>query len=204
MANQVLTGFRPKGAKDEGQNTLQRLQMSSTASTAAVYQGDPLLWVSDGGVAVGASTDIHYSVMWGGASYVDGDGFRRGNNYYVAAAATVVPAIDAELGNYVYAVENFAKTRFEVPMTSTVTSILQTRMYDNADGIAGTGSTATGYSGWTLSGTAGTTATLGWRIVDFILAADNDYTTTSARLLVECNRTGDAGAAISADVTTSI
>jgi hypothetical protein len=58
----------------------------------------------------------------------------------------------------------------------------------NADLVAGSGSTVTGFSGWQLaSNTLATTSTLQLRILYPVVRADNDPTTTNAKWLVAIN-----------------
>lgn len=58
----------------------------------------------------------------------------------------------------------------------------------NADLIAGTGSTVTGYSGWQLdSSTIATTATLQLRIVQALQQVDNEIASANAKWLVKIN-----------------
>lgn len=158
----------------------------STYGTA-LYQGDPVIHVTDASDANGVPT-VQRATAAGG-------------NYILGAMIGVVPhgdpalAVTRDLPRYHPAstagyilVADDPDLLFEIQEDSVGGVMTVGAAGRNADLISGTGSTVTGYSGFLLdSSTLNTTNTLQLRIVKPVERADNDPTIDYAKWLVQIN-----------------
>jgi hypothetical protein len=182
MANVALPGFIPV-AKGGLTVELERKRVL-TNNTTAIFKGDALDATSSGDVIVTASTTTDlYSVQWGGASYISG-GDRIERRYLPATTTYTSTTVDPANCSYVYAVVDMVSTEFQA---SSDAAIAQTDVGINYAMVLGTGSTTTGLSAHTLATSGrGTSATLPWRVIDFVRGdpkSDPDTTLCHMRCL---------------------
>jgi len=184
MANVALAGFQPY-TKEALTVALERKRVL-TNNTTAIFKGDAVDAVNDGGVIVTASatTDL-YSVQWGGASYVSG-GSRLERNYLPAATLYTSTGVDPFNASFIYCVQNMVSQMF---VASAGTAVTMTNLGNNTAMTLGTGSTTTGLSGHKLDTAApATTATLPWRLIDFMRGdPTNDPDAADAKMVILVN-----------------
>lgn len=153
----------------------------------ALYIGQPL-------IATGASDangiPVVQTATAGATNYMIGSmvGIVNGGDPVVAVTRDLPIYHPASTGQYILVADD-PNLLFWVQEDSVGGSIaMATAGTKNADLIAGSGSTATGYSGWQLdSSTIGTGATLQVRIMRGLQEADNVMASANAKWLVKIN-----------------
>lgn len=165
-----------------------RLYYVPATDATAIFIGDPVVIAGDGD-ANGVPTCTRATAA--GAGRVTGVcvGLRPGGNN------TLVPPRyrAASTAEYILVADD-PKLLFEIQEDSVGGALAATNIGQNADLIAGAGSTTTGQSGWMLdSSTAAVTATLQLRIVELQNRADN-VIGNYAKWLVAINLPTETGA----------
>lgn len=166
MANRVIVkGFQPTGVM---YGTLPFSVDSS--NSGATFKGDVIDMESDGNVsaAAAASTQII--------------GSAAGVLNATTAQKALLPTLTA--GTLIC---TWHKAQEYLCRGDSATVGDQTQIGNNANHSAGAGSTVTGWSGHLLDLTSITTSTSGFRILDFVLAPEEDETLASALARVVCN-----------------
>jgi hypothetical protein len=138
-----------------------------TNNTTAIFKGDACDMAATGDVIVTATTNASFfSVQWGGASYiVSGDRIER--KHLPAATTYTSSGVDPLNASYVYCVAQMQDQEFRASVDE---AIALTDLNLNYQMVLGTGSTTYGTSGHELDATSrGTTVTLPWRVMDFLL-----------------------------------
>lgn len=184
MANVQIAGFHPLM---KGNQTVELVRKRVlTNNTTAIFKGDALDSVTTGDVIVtaNAATDL-YSVQWGGASYMSGSE-RLERKYLPAATLYTSTTVDPQNASYVYAVDDMVSTKFKASVDEAI-ALLDLGI--NYQMVLGAGSTASGWSGHELDATSrGTTATLPWRVTDFVLGdPKSDPDTADAHVICLAN-----------------
>ncbi len=203
MANIQFGGFRPWGTFSGGQGNYPRALRQEVANNYAtgIFKGDILAQVSDGTVAVAATSDNGKLLgVVEGCSYVTG-GVRVYSDFIPANTTftpTTVGSPNASFvdfipltGDLILAVQ--ADDGSSITSMATAIGVIG----ENTDLIAGTGDTTTGVSGMLLDISLHNTTTFNFRIVGIdgygvfgsstINAQYNDITLTRATYLVVCN-----------------
>lgn len=153
----------------------------------AIYRGDPLVTVTDSSDANGVQTVALATA--GATNYITGFciGPASGGDPPVPLLAHSPQYHPASTAGYVLVADD-PEVLFEVQEDGVGGAMTVGAVGRNADLIAGTGSTVTGFSGWMLdSNTQGTGATLQMRIEQAVQRTDNDPTLTLAKWLVCVN-----------------
>ncbi len=203
MANIQFGGFRPWGTFSGGQGNYPRAMRAELANSYAtgVFKGDIISQVSDGTVAVSATSDNGKLLgVVEGCSYVTG-GVRVYSDTVPASTAfspTTVGSPNASFVDYIPLTGDLilaVQADDGTSITSAATAIAV--IGENCDLIAGTGDTTTGTSGMLLDISLHATSTFNFRIVGIdgygvfssstINAQYNDVTLTRATYLVVCN-----------------
>jgi len=183
MANvSRVNGFRPvrslNGAAWNGQGTQYFIP---TADSTAVFNGDAVK-ISGTASANGVRGVTKAAVGDAIVGHVVGfsvNPLNLNTPQYRPANANVVDG-----GMYVLVCDD-PNTYYEVQVSGTVAN---TDVGLNANFADAGGSTTTGMSGETLDGsTKATTATLTYKILDFVQKVDNDVTSAGAKVLVKIN-----------------
>lgn len=183
MANvSRVNGFRPvqtmNGAPWSG--TLNKYFIP-TADGTAVFEGDAVK-IAGTASALGVRGVTKASVGDAIVGHVVGfsvNPLNLNTPQYRVANANIVDG-----GMYVYVCDD-PNTIFAVQVSGTVAN---TDVGLNANFADAGGSTTTGQSGETLDGTTkAVTATLTYKIMDFVQAVDNDVTSSGAKVLVKIN-----------------
>jgi len=153
----------------------------------ALYQGDPVIIVTDASDANGVPTVQIASAAGGAYSIGSVIGVAPGGDPPLAVTRDLPRYHAASTAGYVLVADD-PDLLFEIQEDSVGGVMTVGAVGRNADLVSGTGSTGTGYSGWMLdSSTLATTNSLQLRIVATVQRADNDPTTAYAKWLVSIN-----------------
>lgn len=158
----------------------------STYATA-LYRGDPLIWVTDASDAIGIPVVARATAA--GGNYISGvcAGPLSGGDPAVPVLATDPQYHVASTGGYVGIITD-PYILWEIQEDSVGGVMTVGAAGRNADLIAGSGSTVSGWSGFQLdSSTLNTTNTLQLRIRETVQRVDNDATLDYAKWLVQIN-----------------
>lgn len=181
MANVQHPGFLPLGPAQGGgtPNIVRKRALSN--NTTAVFKGDAVVHDSSGGTIVASAANTAVASVAMGASYVS-NGERIERHYLPATTTYSGSTVDPQNASYIYIIEDAETVKFVGSIDGAMT---QTNLQNNFAMILGTGDTVTGYSRHELDSTsANTTATLPWRVTDFIFKPGNDVDSADAH--VEC------------------
>lgn len=171
-------------------NGAARMYYVPATYATALYVGDPVIPVTGAADANGIHT-VQLATAGGGA-YTLGPivSVVSGGNPPIVNTFDKTVYRPASVAGYVLVADD-PDLLFEMQEDSLPSSAGQMGIGAggrNADLISGTGSTATGYSGWLIdSSTLATTNTLQLRIVEAVDRADNDPTIDYAKWLVAIN-----------------
>lgn len=158
----------------------------STYGTA-LFIGDPVIIVTDASDANGVPT-VQRATAAGGAYMIGAiTGMAFGGSPPVAVTRDMPVYHPASTAGYVFVADD-PDLLFEIQEDSLGGVMTVGAAGRNADLISGSGSTASGYSGFMLdSSTLNTTATLQLRVEQPVRRADNDPTLDYAKWLVGIN-----------------
>lgn len=131
-----------------------------SSNTPAIFRGDVIMAESDGNVAAATA----------------------GNTQLLGAAAGLAPAAITSYAKSILSastagtilVHNDPNQVYVIKHGTGTTAPAQTNLFNNADHVAGTGSTVTGRSGHVLDGATYATTAAGFRILDFVIREDNE------------------------------
>jgi hypothetical protein len=170
-----------------------RVYYVPVGNLTALYFGDPLLGVTNSSDANGVPTMEIAGA--GGGTYVGGVFGGIANN----AGLLTIPLLQSQpvylpatTAAYIYVIDD-PFVLFEIQEDSvggggTGGAMVVGAGGRNADLVAGTGSTVTGFSGWQLdSDTLQTTSTLQLRIIEAVQSVDNQAGIPYAKWLVKIN-----------------
>ena len=204
MANILFGGFRPWGTFSGGQGNFPRTMRAEVANNYAtgIFKGDLISAVSDGTVAVSATSDNGKLLgVVEGCSYVKGDGKRYYSDTIPANTTfspTTVGSANASFVDYVPLTGDLILA-VQGTNSSGITTVAGAigLIGENCDLVSGTGDTVTGVSGMLLDISTHATTTFNFRIVGIdgygvfssptLNSQYNDPTLTRATYLVVCN-----------------
>lgn len=151
-----------------------RVYYVPSGNGTALYFGDPLLGVTNSSDANGVPT-IEIAAA-GGGTYVQGVFGGIANNaglLTIPLLQSQPPYLPASTAAYIYVIDD-PFVLFKIQEDSVGGAMVAGAGGRNADLVAGTGSTVTGFSGWQLdSSTLQTTDTLQLRIIQALQEVDN-------------------------------
>lgn len=158
-----------------------RLYSHAAGDATALYKGDPVKLAGTAQTINGITTpdivraatgDVIVGVFVGALQTT-----RDSTTYGIASTA------------YQCFIDDDPNSLFEIQDISTGTPLTVNDVGLNANFVAGTGSTVTGWSGFTLDNTTeATTNTLDVKLIDVVNRADVDNTSSPLRFLVRINR----------------
>ena len=182
MANTACKGFSPLRRLGGGSITYKRGRVL-TNNTTAIFKGDAVVITATGDyVAQSTGTTFTASVAWGALYQSATTGQMIAGKYLPAATLYTSTGVAPANMSQIYVVEDPIDTLFEASVTQ---AIALTDLNLNFAITLTAGSTTTGLSGHVLtSAGANTTATIPWRVRDFIIRADVDPDLANAH--VEC------------------
>lgn len=183
MANLAIAGFQPARRSGGGTITYRRARVL-TNNTLPINLFDAVVIDTNGNVLQASTTTTAVaSVQAGGASYVDATGVRTGAKGLPAATLYTSSGVAPENASYVFLVDNVLEVDF---LASITTALVLTDMNNTTSFVAGTGTNL--ISAQTLdSAGVNTTATLPFRIQEFVIASDNDPDAASAHVFCKVN-----------------
>lgn len=203
MANVQCPGFIPLRSRVAGANIALARKRVLTNNTTAIAMGDAVAKQATGDYIVVAAAGTTVSSVARGASYIS-DGQRVERKHLPAATLYTSSGAHPNNASYIYVVDDPVNTVFEASIDE---AMALTDLGLNYNMVLGTFTTS-GYSGHELDATSrAVTATLPWRVNEFIMRADNDVDAADAH--VECqisvgataNNAGTDSPAIAADGT---
>ncbi len=182
MANLAIAGFQPQRRSGGGRITYLRKRVT-TNNTLAINLFDAVVTDTNGNWLQASTTTTAVASVSNGASYVNADGVRVGAKGLPAATLYTSSGIQPDNASYIYIVDSV----LEVDLLASITTLL-TRAELNAatSFVAGTGTN--GISAQTLdSAGVNATATLPFRLIDFVEASDNDPDAATAHMFCRVN-----------------
>lgn len=184
MANNQKGGFFPVGVRGGGSVEHARKRVL-TNNTNAIFKGDAVVPVNDGGWVVATATNTAIGSVSMGCSYVDSTGVRVPRHYLPAATTYSGSTVDPEAASYLYVVADAVNVEFEASADEALTL---TNLLNNFELVLTVGSTVTGYSKHEIdTSTAATTSTLPIRVTDFIFDGQNDVDSADVRVRCRIN-----------------
>lgn len=184
MANTARRGFFPARVHGGGGVTLQRRRVVS-GNSAAIFTGDAVVTDSASDILVATSTTTAIASVARGFSYVDSSLGRVTRHYLPASTTYSGSTVDPVNASYAFIVDDALNVDFECSGT---TAITLTNLNNNTAMVLTAGSTTTGYSAHTLdTASPATTATLPWRIKNFLFDGVNDPDAATAALIATIN-----------------
>lgn len=164
-----------------------RVYYVPVGNPTALFFGDPLLGVTNSSDGNGVPT-MEIAAA-GGGTYVGGVFAGIANNAgqpTITVQQTQTPYLAAGQAAYIYVIDD-PFVLFKIQEDSVGGAMVSGVGGQNADLVAGTGSTVTGFSGWQLdSSTVNTTPTLQLRIIQMLQEVDNAVG-VNAKWLVKLN-----------------
>ena len=153
----------PFGFKATGVMSGLQPFLTGTSSATAIFNGDLITALTAGTVHASAAGDISLlGAVAGGVTVT--------TNKNIIAASTAGTILAHWDPDQVY-----------IAQAQTGDTVAQTDLFANADHVAGAGDTNTGISGHELDiGAISTTATGGFKLLDFVRRDDNDITAANA------------------------
>lgn len=196
MANLTKGGFRPWGTVSGGEGVFPGTKVAELANNygTAIFNGDIIIGVSDGTVAVGAAANngLLLGVAVGFSYVISG---RREPMPCIPASTTFSPTtVGSPNASYVEYVPLTADLILEVdgnaaaptPTTAGVIGLIG----ENCDLATGSGDSTTGVSAMTLDLSSHATTTFNFRVYgisEYPKLTNNDVTLTRCKFLVICN-----------------
>jgi hypothetical protein len=200
MANVRRLGFLPTRQSGGATVTLRKARVL-TNNTLAINFGDGVKFAGTGDVvACAAGTDeaILLSSVAQGAVYTPAVGPRVEARYLPPATTYTSSVAWPENGSYVYIVDNAVMVEFEANVTTAAVAL--TGLNLNYAMVLTT--STTGFSNHELTTTgAAITATIPWRVREYVQRADNDITLVDCKVLAMINA-GQTEPAVSAQLGT--
>jgi len=170
MANVAVAGFQPIRRSGGGNITYRRARVLSN-NTLAIALFDAVVIDANGDTLQASTTTTAVSSVSNGASYVDATGVRVSAKSLPAATVYSSSGNTPDNANYVFVVDNSLEVDYMASVSNS--AIAMTDMNLNYPFIVGT--ITNGISGMTLNATGrNTTATIPFRVQDFIYSGDSD------------------------------
>lgn len=202
MANARRLGFRPSRVSGGGTVTYRKHRVL-TNNTLAIGYRDAIKFAATGDVvaaAAGADELILQGGVAMGAIYTDASGVRRESKALPAATLYTSTAIEPENASYVYLVDNCVNVEFENNVANSAIALTDLNL--NYGVVLTTYNTTTLLSRHELNATGrAVTATIPWRVTEFVRRADNDISLVDCKVLCRLNA-GQQEPALSAQLGT--
>jgi len=182
MANLALPGFQPARRSGGSRITYLRKRVT-TNNTLAINLNDAVVTDTNGNWLQASTTTTAVASVSSGASYVDANGVRVNAKGLPAATLYTSTGIQPENASYIFVVDSV----LEIDLIASITTALTRADLNGATSfVAGTGTN--GISAQTLdSSGVNTTATLPFRLIDFVEAPDNDPDAATAHMYCRIN-----------------
>lgn len=183
MANLALAGFQPARRSGGGTISYRRARVL-TNNTLAINLFDAVVIDSNGDTLQASTTTTAVSSVSNGASYIDANSIRVGAKGLPAATLYTSTGNTPDNASYVFVVDNSLEVDYVCSVAAL--AIAMTDMNLNYAFVAGTGTN--GISAQTLTATGrATTATLPFRVQDFVYAGDNDPDVIDCHVFAKIN-----------------
>jgi hypothetical protein len=200
MANVRKLGFTPTRLSGGGNISFRKGRVL-TNNTLAINFGDGIKAAATGDyVACAAGTDeaILLASVAQGVVYTRADGTRIEAKGLPAATTYTSSSIWPENGSYVYMVDNATMVEFEANVTTAAIALTDLNL--NYAMVLTTSTTLFSKHELTTTGRA-VTATIPWRVREFVQRADNDISLVDCKVLAMINA-GQTEPAVSASLGT--
>lgn len=212
MDNLHLYGFRPYASRTGSIVPPVRMSVASgqndvsAAGSVNINKGDPLLYVSTGGVIVAPTTTIVSYICAGVAQYWDaGEGVVKIGKHY--PNQTTWGTVEARRGyvlcwpvrDYIWEVDVDDK------VTATTKAAYEALVHSNVEHTVPGNTTLLSADPYVDISGAASTATLGWRIVGISPTVNNrDFSGSNVKVLVVINESGEGGSAVTGSIVAGI
>lgn len=188
MANVRRLGFRPSRVSGGGTVTYRKSRVL-TNNTLAIAKGDAVKFAATGDVvaaAAGADELILQASVSNGAIFTDTLGVRRESKALPAATLYTSTGAEPENASYVYIVDNCVNVTFENNVANSAIALTDLNL--NYPVVLTTLNATTLLSRHELNATGrAVTATIPWRVVEFVRRADNDISLVDCKVLCMLN-----------------
>jgi hypothetical protein len=189
MANVRRLGFKPTRVSGGGTVTYRKTRVL-TNNTLAIALGDGVKFAATGDIvacAAGTDESILLASVSGGVVYTPAVGPRVEAKALPAATLYTSTGVWPDNASYCYIVDNATMVEFEANVANV--SIVLTDLNLNYPMVLTASSTVTGLSNHELNGTgrAQATATLPWRVREFVQRADNELGVANPKVLAMIN-----------------
>lgn len=182
MPNVQIAGFQPARRSGGGFISYKRVRVL-TNNTLEIALHDGVVMDANGNYLQASTTTTAVSTVSNGASYVHATLGRIGSKNLPAATLYTSTGVAPENASYISVVDNEVDVDF---ICSIDEAIALTDLFQNYAFVAGTA--VNGISAQELDATGhNTTATLPWRVQDFVFAADNDVDAADVRVFAKIN-----------------
>ena len=182
MANVQHPGFAPVCNIGGGFVTYRRGRVLTNNSTI-IALNDALKMASTGDYLVASATNTAIASVSGGVSYLDANSQRTGGKHLPAATLYTSSGVDPYNASYVFMVEDMVNTKFRASVDEAIALLDLNINYQMV-----LGASANGISGHELDAPSrDTTATLPWRVSEFVFAADIDPAAADAHVFCFAN-----------------
>lgn len=182
MANIAIAGFQP--ARRSGGSTVSyRRARVLTNNTLPINLFDAVVLDTNGNALQASTTTTAVASIANGASFVDSNGVRQGSKGLPAATLYTSSGNAPDNASYVFIVDNSLEVDY---LASITTALTQADLYANTSFVAGTGTNL--ISAQTLDSSGiNTTATLPFRLNEYVIAGDNDPDAANAHVYCKIN-----------------
>ncbi len=182
MANVAHPGFAPVKRTDGSQVTYQRKRVL-TNNTTQICLNDACITTSAGDVTVQATGTTFTGGVSGGASYLDANSQRVMAKSLPAATLYTSTLVDPYNASYVFLTEGNEGNVFRASVDAAI-GLTNLNINHAITLTAGTN----GISGHELTASgAAVTATIPWRVTDFVMSADSDPDAAHAHVYCRIN-----------------
>lgn len=187
MANNTATpGFHFRRQRNGATQPVVELCEVATAYGTGIFRGDPVKRVNDGTIDICAAGEKVYGIADGAEQYWDGSALRRGT--YLPASTTWGSVRERKsLVRVILARDAIFEVDVDDATTATTEATYQALVGENCDHVAGTGSTATGQSGYKLDISTHVATEAQWRIIGLSTQPGIDWSGSNAKVLVEAS-----------------
>jgi hypothetical protein len=185
MANTQVAGFIP--ARQTGGGNISYVRRSATSNNTDEIATNDAVKADSGGNILGLGTSSTHATavdgVCGGVSYIDATQGRIQAKRLPAATTYTGTAYGNENATFVFVTENALNTQFIASIDS---AMALTNLRNSFEIVLG--AAVNGYSVQELKGsTSAVTATLPFRLIESVLAGDNDISIADARHYVMIN-----------------
>jgi hypothetical protein len=189
MANVRKLGIRPTRVSGGGTITYRRTRVL-TNNTLAIALNDCVKFAATGDIvacASGTDENILMASVSGGVSFVNTSSIRVEAKALPAATLYTSSGVNPDNASYCYIVDNAIMVEFEANVANVAIALTDLNL--NYPTVLTASSTVTGLSNHEINATgrAQATATLPWRVREFIFRADNDVDLIDVKVLAMIN-----------------